>query len=357
MDKATSVVSEPGEEFDLPSKRTSVKRYYIKQIVIYLFTLWAAVTLTFFAFRLVPGDPMRIYFGQLSRSQGNLKAEEAEAIIAYYRQQFALDEPLPVQYLIFLRNIASGFDLGPSFVAYPMPTRDLIFQHLPWTLGLVTTSIIIAWIIGTSLGSLLVWLRRNRFVKVAVIIATLIQTIPVYLIALGLIIYVGFTLRLLPARGPYAAQLQPAFTWEFISSVITHAILPMLSLIVVYGAGFTLGMRSLMISVLGEDYLTYAKARGLKSLTILRNYAFRNALIPQVAGLAIIIGASLNGAFIIEVLFLYPGLGNLFVLAMGVRDFNVMQGVVLFSIFTILTLTLIVDLALPLFDPRIRRTR
>jgi peptide/nickel transport system permease protein len=357
MNSAISAVDEPADALELPHERASIRRYVVKQFLIYLFTLWAAVTWTYFAFHLIPGDPMRIYFGQLSRTQGQVDAEEAEAIIAYYREQFGLDEPLHVQYLLFLRNIASGFDLGPSFVAYPTPTRDLIMRHLPWTLGLVTTSIVIAWLIGTSLGSLLVWLRNSRFVNVAVIFATLIQTVPVYLIALGLIIYVGFNLRLLPARGPYAAHLQPAFTWEFISSVITHAILPMTSLIVVYGAGFTLGMRSLMVSVLGEDYLTYAKAKGLKSLTILKDYAFRNALIPQVAGLAIILGASLNGAFIIEVLFVYPGLGHLFILAMGVRDFNVMQGIVVFSIFTVLTLTLIVDLALPLFDPRIKRAR
>lgn len=355
MEKIVVAADEPSDSPALPQERASVRRYITKQVLIYLFTLWAAITLTFFTFRLVPGDPMRIYFGQLSRTQGQVTAEEAEAIITYYREQFGLDEPLHVQYLVFLRNIVSGFDLGPSFLAYPTPTRDLILQHLPWTVGLVTTSILIAWVIGTSIGSLLAWLRRSRFVNLAVMLATLIQTIPVYLIALGLIIYVGYELRLLPARGPYAAHLQPAFTWEFISSVITHAALPMLSLVVVYGAGFTLGMRSLMVSVLGEDYLTYAKAKGLRSRTVLKNYAFRNALIPQVAGLAIILGASLNGAFIIEVLYVYPGIGSLFVKAMGVRDFNVMQGIVVFSIFTILTLTLIVDLALPLLDPRIKR--
>jgi peptide/nickel transport system permease protein len=184
----------------------------------------------------------------------------------------------------------------------------------------------------------------------------LLQITPQYLVALGLIIYAGYVFRILPAGGPYARHLQPEWSWEFISSLIQHAILPMLSNMIVIGAGFTLGMRALMISVLGEDYLTFARAKGLSPFTVLKDYAFRNALIPQVTGLAIILGATLNGAFIIEVLFQYPGLGTLFVQAMGLRDFNTMQAIVLFSIFAVLTLTLIVDLALPWFDPRIRRT-
>jgi len=196
----------------------------------------------------------------------------------------------------------------------------------------------------------------SRLSQLAVVISTLLQITPVYLVALGLIIYVGYTWRILPAGGPYARHLQPEWIWEFISSLLTHAILPMLSNIIVIGAGFTLGMRALMISVLGEYYLTLPRAKRLSPYTVLRDYAFRNALIPQVTALAIIVGATLNGTFIIEVLFQLPGLGTLFVQAMGLRDFNTMQAVVLFSIFAVLTLTLIVDLALPLLDPRVRRS-
>lgn len=284
--------------------------------------------------------------------------EEAAAIVAHYREVFGLDEPLYEQYVVYLRNtIFGGLDFGPSFVAYPTPTRDLILQRMPWTLGIFTTSVLLAWIVGTGLGSVIGWLHQRRLSKVAVIVSTLLQITPVYLVALGLIIYVGFVLRWLPPGGPYAAQLQPAWSWEFIGSVLKHAVLPMLSNMLVIGAGFTLGMRALMISVLGEDYLTFAKAKGVTPFTILKDYAFRNALIPQVTGLAIILGTTLNGTFIIEVLFNYPGLGTLFVQAMGLRDFNTMQGIVLFSIFAVLTLTLFVDLALPWLDPRIRRIK
>jgi len=338
--------------------RREVALYILRRFGVYLFTLWAAITVAFFIFRLVPGDPMSILLGNLTRAEGRQRDEAAEeAIIAQYRQIFGMDEPLPLQYINYLRKaILGGLDLGPSFVEYPAQTRDLVFRRMPWTLGIFTTSVLLAWIAGTGLGALIGWLQRSRLSQLAVVLSTLLQITPVYLVALGLIIYVGYSWRLLPAGGPYARHLQPAWTWEFISSLLTHAILPMLSNIIVIGAGFTLGMRALMIGVLGEDYLIFARAKGLSPFIVLKDYAFRNALIPQVTALAIIVGATLNGTFIIEVLFQLPGLGTLFVQAMGLRDFNTMQAVVLFSIFAVLTLTLIVDLALPLLDPRVRRT-
>ena len=338
--------------------RRQIAIYIARRFGVYLFTLWAAVTVAFFIFRAIPGDPMTIMFGQLSRVQGNVSVEEAEAIIQTYRAHFGLDKPLAVQYGNFLRNVLfRGLDLGPSFVAFPTSTRALIMRHMPWTLGLFTTSVLLAWIVGTAAGSVLAWLRRHRPTNVAIFLATILQITPVYLVALGLIIFIGFKFRWLPVTGPYAPHLQPAWTWEFISSLLRHAMLPMIANVLVIGAGFTLSMRALMVSVLGEDYLHYARAKGLAPFTVLKDYGFRNALIPQVAGLAIVLGTTLNGMFIIEVLFQYPGIGTLFVQAMGLRDFNVMQGVVLFSIFAVLTLTFIVDLALPLLDPRIKTVK
>lgn len=337
--------------------RRDVFQYALRRVGVYLFTLWAAITVAFFVFRLVPGDPMSILLGNLTRAEGRQRDKEAEeAIIAYYREIFGMDDPLPLQYVNYLHKaVLGGLDLGPSFVEYPAQTKDLVFRRMPWTIGIFTTSVLLAWLVGTGLGALIGWLQRSRLSQLAVVMSTLLQITPVYLVALALIIYVGYTWRILPAGGPYARHLQPEWTWEFVSSLLTHAILPILSNMIVIGAGFTLGMRALMISVLGEDYLTFARAKGLSPYTILKDYAFRNALIPQVTALAIIVGATLNGTFIIEVLFQLPGLGTLFVQAMGLRDFNTMQAVVLFSIFAVLTLTLIVDLALPLLDPRIRR--
>ena len=252
--------------------RREVFQYAVRRFGVYLFTLWAAITVAFFVFRLVPGDPMNILLGNLTRAEGRQRDKEAEeAIIAYYREIFGMDDPLPLQYVNYLRQaVLGGLDLGPSFVEYPAQTKDLVFRRMPWTLGIFTTSVLLAWIVGTGLGALIGWLQRGRLSQLAVVISTLLQITPVYLVALALIIYVGYTWRILPAGGPYARHLQPEWTWEFISSLLTHAILPMLSNMIVIGAGFTLGMRALMISVLGEDYLTLPAPRACHHLPFSR---------------------------------------------------------------------------------------
>lgn len=332
-----------------------VADYVLRRFGVYIFTVWGAITLSFFVFRLMPGDPMRIVFAQFQEQTGQAigTREMAEA----YKKLFGLDKPLFIQYFLYLRNVfIGGFDLGPSFIAFPTKARDLVLRQLPWTLSYFTTSMLIAWAIGTGLGALMGWMRRRRLSSIAVVISTLLTITPVYIMAIALIIFVGYQLKLLPPGQPYDPGMTPSWSWEFIRSLLRHAIMPMASMVLVWGASFTIGMRSLMISVLGEDFLIYARAKGLAPATILKDYAFRNALLPQVVGLGIALGATLNGALIIEALFLLPGLGGLFVRAMGIRDFNVMQGVVLISSIAVLTLGLIVDLILPLLDPRIRRS-
>ncbi len=334
-------------------QQSRLLRYLARRLGLYILTLWGSITLAFLVFHLMPGDPLDVFLGEMLRTYGS--TEGAAGIIEFYRKAFGLDRPLHMQYLLYLRNLVFGpLDLGPSLMAFPVPARDMILQRIPWTLGLLTGSMLLAWLLGTALGTLLAWFRRSRLTTVATAIATVLQAAPTYFVALALIIYFAYTVRWLPARGPYASHLQPAWTWEFISSLLTHAILPSLSMVLVWAASWTMGMRSLLISVLGEDYLIHARAKGLSSATILKDYAFRNALLPQVAGLAITLGQTLGGAYIIEMLFVYPGVGQQFLAAMGRRDYNVLQATVLFSIFAVLTLGLIVDLTLPLLDPRIR---
>jgi len=296
---------------------------------------------------------MEVLLGNLSRMQ--VARIGTEQIVAYYRQLFGLDRPFYIQYLLFFRNVfLRGLDFGPSFMAYPDTARELIFHQLPWTLGLFTSAMLISWLLGTVVGVFMGWLRRHKLTTLVTGMMVLLQATPNYLFGLLLIIYVGYKLQWLPAYGPYDSGLPPAFTWVFIHSLLLHMVLPMLSLVLVLGAGWAISMRSLMISVLGEDYLLYAKARGLMPFAILKDYAFRNAMLPQLAALAITLGTTLTGTYIIEVIFHVPGLGSLFILALGFRDYNVLQGIVIFSIFAVLTASLIIDLILPLLDPRIR---
>ncbi len=330
-------------------------RYLGNRFGVYLFTLWASLSLAFILFRFMPGNPMAMSVTQLQSNAGLIVGADKAA--EYYREKMGLNEPLHIQYLKFLKNMIFGpFDFGHSFVKYPTPVNEVIGRYLPWTLGLFTTSVILAWILGTAIGALLGWMRRSRFASWAIVLTTLINITPIYVLAVFLLLGLSYKLGWLPSGRPYDAQMMPSWKWPFIKSVLIHAILPVGTMVLVWSSGWILGMRSLMVSVLGEDYLAYARAKGLSPLTILKEYAFRNALLPQVAGLAIVLGMSLNGAYIIEIIFRIPGLGTLFANAAALRDFNTMMGLLVFSAFTVLTGSLIVDLAMPLFDPRIRRS-
>lgn len=331
--------------------------YVLKRFGVYLITVWGAVTLAFIFFHSMPGDPFSIIFSTLERENiGRVTA--GPEVAAAYKKMLGLDQPLIVQYFLFLRNVLfRGFDLGPSFINFPQSTREVIFRQLPWTIGYFTSAMLIAWGLGTVAGALLGWLRRHGLSSVAVTIATLLQITPVYVIAIAAIIFFGYQLKWLPTGQPYDPGLIPNWSdWNFIKNVLWHAVMPVTSMVLIWGASFTLGMRSLMISVLGEDYLIYANAKGLKPSIVLRDYAFRNALLPQVTSLGIALGNTINGVLILEAIFVIPGIGGIFIRAMAMHDFNVMQGVVLLSIVTVLTLGLIVDLCLPFLDPRIRRT-
>jgi len=335
---------------------TPVIMYILRRFGIYLITVWGAVTLAFIFFHSMPGDPFSIIFSALERENIG-RVTGGPEVAAAYKRMLGLDQPLFIQYIFFLRNVLiRGFDLGPSFINFPQGTREVIFRQLPWTIGYFTTAMLIAWGIGTLFGALLGWMRRKGFTSVAIAIATLLQITPVYIIAIAAIILLGYQLQWLPTGQPYDPGLMPNWRdWNFIKNVLWHAIMPVSSMVLIWGASFTLGMRSLMISVLGEDYLTYANAKGLSPAIVLRDYAFRNALLPQVTSLGIALGGTINGVLILEAIFVIPGIGGIFIRAMALHDFNVMQGVVLLSIVTVLTLGLIVDLFLPFLDPRIRR--
>jgi peptide/nickel transport system permease protein len=330
--------------------------YIARRFGIYLITVWGAVTLAFIFFHAMPGDPFSIIFSALEKENIG-RAGGGPEVAAAYKRMLGLDQPLIIQYFLFLRNVLiRGFDLGPSFINFPQGTREVIFRQLPWTVGYFTSAMFIAWGLGTVAGALLGWIRRNGFASIAVTIATLLQITPVYIIAIAAIIILGYQLGWLPTGQPYDPGLIPNWKdWGFIKNVLWHAVMPVSSMILIWGASFTLGMRSLMISVLGEDYLAYANAKGLKPMLVLRDYAFRNALLPQVTSLGIALGSTINGVLILEAIFVIPGIGGIFIRAMALHDFNVMQGVVLLSIVTVLTLSLIVDLCLPFLDPRIRR--
>jgi peptide/nickel transport system permease protein len=334
-------------------KKHPLLKYFLTRFANYLFTIWAAATVAFFAFRMVPSNPVDAWVKSLER-QYSVTVPKGEEMVAYYKEQFGLNGTIWDQYTHYLNQLLHG-SLGPSFINFPTPVEDLLMRRIPWTVALLGFSVIIAWILGLLIGTVAGWFRDARISDWLTNISITLSQIPPYLIALFLVLIVGYQLKLLPTRGAWDAQYPIGFNWLFIKSVALHSILPALALIIVSLSGWILSTRSLIVNILGEDYLMYAEAKGLKPIKIMTSYALRNAMLPQAMGLALTLGFVMSGALLIEILFVYPGIGELMSRAIAVFDFNAMMGIILLSVFSVMTASLIVELALPFIDPRIRK--
>jgi peptide/nickel transport system permease protein len=328
-------------------------RYYLKKAGAFVFTLWAAFTITFFTFHLLPVNPVEAWIKTLEKNY-SFRTEGGEEMVKYYNEQFGLNGTLIEQYARYMKNVLVNGDLGPSFVNFPTKVQELIAQRLPWTIALMGVSVVLAWVLGLIVGLLAGWSRGTKWSGAVTNVSIALSQIPPYLLAIFLVLFFGYQLRWLPSRGAWDAQFVLGWNWRFIGSALEHAILPASAIVLTSLAGWILSTRSLIIGILGEDYLTYAEAKGLKTRSIMRRYALRNALLPQVTGLALTLGAVMNGTLLIEILFVYPGIGELLSRAIGLYDFNTVLGVILLSIASVMTASLVVDILLPIIDPRIR---
>jgi len=254
-----------------------------------------------------------------------------------------------------MRELLLKQNFGPSFVAFPRPAHELILSALPWSIGLLGFSVIIAWVLGMAIGTIVGWKRGTGLDHSITPIGLIVSQIPPYLLALLLLMLLSYALGIFPAGAPYAAHLERGFTLQFVLSLLYHAFLPSLSLVLVNVCAWMISQRALVINLLGEDYVRFAEAKGLKSTRLVSRYILRNTLLPQTTGLAMSLGFIINGAFLIEWIFRYPGIGYLFVTAISAMDYNVLMGIVVVSMFFVLLANLLIDLLYPLIDPRIRR--
>jgi peptide/nickel transport system permease protein len=245
-------------------------------------------------------------------------------------------------------------DFGPSLSAFPTPVSVLIWRALPWTAGLLCFATMLAWCLGNLLGGLAGYYRDSRLLRLAGIVAMGFHPIPYYIVAFVLLIVFGHLWPVLPISGGAQMNLPRGFDLHFIASVLLHAILPALSLVLVGIGGWFMGMRSLVSNIVTEDYVTYAELGGVARPRILRSYVMRNALVPQVTGLAISLGSIFNGAIITEQVFGYPGIGTLLVDAVHAGDYSLVLGVATVSIIAVAVSVLLIDLAYPLLDPRVK---
>jgi peptide/nickel transport system permease protein len=275
-----------------------------------------------------------------------------EDVIASYDKRFGLDQPLWKQYLRYLEDMAT-FDFGPSIARFPTSVNSMIMNALPWTLVLVTVTTLIAFVLGNLFGALLAWPRSPRWISVLAPFLLTLSAIPFYLLALALIYLFAFRWRIFPLGGGYDIGTTPGWNLDFFGQAVRHSILPALAIILASMGFWALGMRAMMVTVQGEDYVTLAEAKGLKSRNIFYHYAFRNALLPQVTALALALGQVVSGVVLVEVVFGYPGVGGLLFQSIRTFDYTVIYGLTFLVIVAIGIATLVLDLLLPKLDPRI----
>lgn len=334
------------------SHRRGFITYAIKKIISYLVTLFVGISVTFVLFRLVPGNPIRAYIAAMQQQYSYL-IPEAQSIIDEYQKVFNLEGDLFSQYINFLRELFLNRNLGPSFLSFPTPAQVLIARAIPWSVGLLGIAAVIAWVLGVIIGALVGWAKDKKTSQVLFVFSIFLSQIPSYFLAIILVLIFGYILAWLPTQGAYSPITEPRLTLDFIFDVIKHGILPAFSIIVVSFCGWIISMRALVISILGEDYLTFAEAKGLQKSRIFNRYIMRNALLPQVTALGITLGFTVNGSLIIESIYVYPGIGRLFANALALLDYNTIYGCVLLSMVMVLTANLILEFTYPLIDPRV----
>ena len=327
--------------------------YLVKRLAQLVLIVFIAVSVNFIIPRLLPGDPVETALARL-QSSGGAQNVDVQAVAKAYRAKYGLDQPLLHQYVKYWQDLIR-LDLGVSFTNFPETVSAKIANALPWTVGLLATATIIAFTVGSLLGGVLAWPGTGRSIRAVVPGLMILASVPFYLLAIVLTYFFAVLWKVLPPAGGFDTTRIARLDLATIGDVARHAVLPLLAIILGNAGFWALGMRSQMVSVLGEDYITFAEAKGLSPRRIFFWYGMRNALLSQVTALALSMGAVLSGAVLVEVVFNYPGLGSLLYVAIRGQDYFVIQGVVLMLIISLAVLLFIVDLIYPLLDPRIRR--
>jgi peptide/nickel transport system permease protein len=323
-----------------------MRRYFGRKVVIYLVTFFVAVTIDWMIPRFMPGDPVR---NLLARA--NLNAGAAEIMYGYYTKAFGLDVPIGQQYLNFWNALLHG-DLGISLFLFPQPVRSAIADAIPYTLALLIPAILLSWYAGNKFGALAA--RRKWLDNTASPLAYILTATPYMWLGILLAWLLGIVLDIFPISGAYSFAMAPSFSLAFFRSALTHWFLPFFSLFLVQFGGWAIGMRNMVIYELEADYAHYLESLGAPK-KLIRRYAFRNAVLPQLTGLALSLGVIVAGALVTEVVFSYPGLGYLILQAIQNQDYFLLQGAFLFIIIGVLLANFIIDITYVIVDPRTRK--
>jgi peptide/nickel transport system permease protein len=323
--------------------------YFLKKFGWTLLTFFIALTLNFVLPRMIKGNPVDTIALQIT--QGMKDENLIKKVNDTFAREFGIDKPILQQFAIYVGRVFQG-DLGTSFSQYPKKVTTILRNAVPWTLGLQFPAIITGWILGNVLGAIAAY-KRKSFDRILMPTSLAISSFPFFAFALIMLYVFAVTLRWFPVGGGYGFNLLPSVSWEFYRSVLRHYMLPFLTIVIVMIGGQAIGMRSMAIYELNADYVLYAKLLGVKDDKVVR-YVFRNAMLPQVTGLALSLGTMIGGALVAEIVFNYPGIGSALFSAIRQLDYPLISGCTLMVTLTVLLANFTIEIVYGFLDPRIK---
>jgi len=327
-------------------------KYFLNKLGWFLITFVFAVILNFILPRLMPGDPVAAIVGKLAQGMSNTSG--LAKMYQQYTDLFGINKPILVQFFLYVKNASHG-NFGFSFSQYPRTVVNIIASSIWWTVCLQFPAIIVGFVIGNVLGAVAAYLKGG-FDKVLMPVSIFVNNLPAFGMAIILLVIFGVGLKWFPTSGGYGFDLMPSFTWKFVWSVIVHYQLPFWSIVLIAIGGWAIGMRSMSIYELNADYVKYSRFLGIPDRKIV-GYVFRNAMLPQVTGLALSVGTMVSGALVAEIIFSYPGLG--FTLLNGImgQDYPLISAATLIISLMVLSANFLIEIIYGLIDPRIKATQ
>jgi len=325
------------------------RKYFLNKLLWLVVTFVFAFILNFTLPRLMPGDPVSAIVSRLARGMSN--STGMKAVYEQYTALFGTNKPIIEQFFLYVGNVLQG-NFGTSFSQYPRTVADILSNAIWWTIGLQFPAIIVGWLIGNTLGALAAYLKKG-FDKVLMPVSIFVSNFPAFGMAIVLMVVFGVGLKWFPTSGGYGFDLMPSFTLSFMWSVIVHYQLPFWSIVLIAIGGQAIGMRSMSIYELNADYVKYARFLGIKDRKIVM-YVFRNAMLPQITGLALSIGTMVGGALVAEIIFSYPGLGTTLLSAVTGQDFPLISATTMIVTIMVLVANFAIELVYGFIDPRIK---
>lgn len=326
-------------------------KFLASRLLTYIFVILLGMTIVFFIPRFMPSDPVEAMLGQMMSKSSTMDAATVDAMRHTLNENFGLEGTLGEQYVGYMKRVLLTQDFGPSLTMYPVPVKDIIADSLPWTLGLLGVTTIISWIIGNAVGLLAGIKKDKAYSKVLETIAICIYPIPYYIFALILIMLFAYIIPIFPISANFNVS---GFSWANVKTILWNSILPALSLILTGTGWWVISMTTLSRNTNEEDFVSFARMKGLKERKVITGYILPNTVLPQITMLAMQIGTIFNGSLIMEILFNYPGIGSLIHRGILQADYNLIMGTITTSIFAVATATFLVDIIYPFIDPRVR---